>query len=77
MRENILGHLLLKIMKGISLFSVSFPLCMRTFAMIALHTVYDCCCFLGQACQLPLFEYLVERMCSLCYDRAWYAKCGG
>ncbi|XP_065923524.1 transformation/transcription domain-associated protein isoform X7 [Magallana gigas] len=30
-----------------------------------------------RACQLPLFEYLVERMCSLCYDRAWYAKFGG
>ncbi|XP_041366452.1 transformation/transcription domain-associated protein-like [Gigantopelta aegis] len=30
-----------------------------------------------KACQLPLFEYLVDRMCSLCYDRAWYAKYGG
>ncbi|XP_053373271.1 transformation/transcription domain-associated protein-like isoform X1 [Mercenaria mercenaria] len=30
-----------------------------------------------KACQLPLFEYLVEKMCSLCYDRAWYAKFGG
>ncbi|KAI1279601.1 Transformation/transcription domain-associated protein [Halotydeus destructor] len=30
-----------------------------------------------RACQLPLTEYLVERMCSLCYDRAWYAKLGG
>ncbi|KAK6165821.1 hypothetical protein SNE40_022660 [Patella caerulea] len=30
-----------------------------------------------RACQLPLFEYLVDRMCSLCYDRAWYAKYGG
>lgn len=30
-----------------------------------------------QACRLPLFEYLAERMCSLCYDRAWYAKLGG
>ncbi|XP_052224459.1 transformation/transcription domain-associated protein-like isoform X9 [Dreissena polymorpha] len=30
-----------------------------------------------RACQLPMFEYLVEKMCSLCYDRAWYAKCGG
>ncbi|XP_013399833.1 transformation/transcription domain-associated protein-like [Lingula anatina] len=30
-----------------------------------------------RACQLPLFDYLVERMCSLCYDRAWYAKLGG
>ncbi|XP_048245320.1 transformation/transcription domain-associated protein-like isoform X4 [Haliotis rufescens] len=30
-----------------------------------------------RACHLPLFEYLVDRMCSLCYDRAWYAKYGG
>ncbi|KAL3832377.1 hypothetical protein ACJMK2_024027 [Sinanodonta woodiana] len=30
-----------------------------------------------KACQLPLFEYLVEKMCSLCYDRAWYGKFGG
>ena len=41
MRENILGHLLLKIMKGILLFSVSSPLCRITFAMITLDTVYD------------------------------------
>ena len=32
---------------------------------------------LFQACQLPLFEYLVEKMCALCYERAWYAKLGG
>ncbi|GFG36813.1 hypothetical protein Cfor_08647 [Coptotermes formosanus] len=30
-----------------------------------------------KACQLPLMEYLAERMCSLCYERAWYAKLGG
>lgn len=30
-----------------------------------------------RACQLPLMEYLAERMCSLCYERAWYAKFGG
>uniref|UniRef100_A0A1Y1MXI9 FAT domain-containing protein n=3 Tax=Photinus pyralis TaxID=7054 RepID=A0A1Y1MXI9_PHOPY len=29
------------------------------------------------ACKLPLIEYLAERMCSLCYERAWYAKLGG
>lgn len=32
---------------------------------------------LFQACRLPLMKYLAERMCSLCYDRAWYAKIGG
>ncbi|KAL1139827.1 hypothetical protein AAG570_006804 [Ranatra chinensis] len=29
------------------------------------------------ACRLPLMEYLAERMCSLCYERAWYTKLGG
>ena len=30
-----------------------------------------------RACQLPLMEYLADRMYSLCYERAWYAKLGG
>ncbi|KPJ11920.1 Transformation/transcription domain-associated protein [Papilio machaon] len=30
-----------------------------------------------RACRLPLMEYLAERMSSLCYERAWYAKLGG
>ncbi len=30
-----------------------------------------------RACRLPLMEYLAERMCNLCYKRAWYAKLGG
>ncbi|XP_075538774.1 transcription-associated protein Nipped-A isoform X6 [Dermacentor variabilis] len=30
-----------------------------------------------RACQLPHVEYLSERLCALCYDRAWYAKSGG
>ncbi|CAL1278798.1 unnamed protein product [Larinioides sclopetarius] len=30
-----------------------------------------------RACSLPLLEYLAEKMCALCYDRAWYAKLGG
>jgi len=29
-----------------------------------------------RACKLPIIEYLSERMCSLCYDRSWYAKLG-
>lgn len=29
------------------------------------------------ACRLPLVEYLAEKMCGLCYERAWYAKLGG
>lgn len=32
-------------------------------------------CF--QACQLPLFSYIVERLCACCYEQAWYAKLGG
>ena len=30
-----------------------------------------------RACRLPLMDYLAERMCALCYQRAWYAKLGG
>ncbi|XP_055874365.1 transformation/transcription domain-associated protein-like isoform X5 [Biomphalaria glabrata] len=30
-----------------------------------------------RACQLPLFEYVAEKMCDLCYNRAWYSKYGG
>lgn len=29
------------------------------------------------ACRLPLIEYMAEKMCALCYERAWYAKLGG
>lgn len=34
-------------------------------------------CFSFQACQLPLFSYIVERLCACCYEQAWYAKLGG
>lgn len=37
-------------------------------------------CILGsreRASQLPLIEYLADKMCSLCYERAWYSKLGG
>lgn len=30
-----------------------------------------------KACSLPIMEYLSERMCALCYERAWYTKLGG
>lgn len=30
-----------------------------------------------RAATLPFIEYLSEKMCSLCYERAWYAKSGG
>lgn len=30
-----------------------------------------------RACQLPFMGYLADRMCSLCYERSWYAKLGG
>ncbi|KAG1661730.1 Transformation/transcription domain-associated protein [Nymphon striatum] len=32
---------------------------------------------LERACRLPIWEYMAEKMCSLCYDKAWYAKHGG
>ena len=34
----------------------------------------SCCC---QACELPLFEYIADKMAALCYERAWYTKLGG
>lgn len=34
-------------------------------------------CLNLQACQLPLFSYIVERLCACCYEQAWYAKLGG
>lgn len=30
-----------------------------------------------RACRLPIMEMLAEKMCNLCYERAWYAKLGG
>jgi len=30
-----------------------------------------------QACELPLFEYIADKMSALCYERAWYTKLGG
>lgn len=30
-----------------------------------------------QAFSLPMFEYITDKMTSLCYERAWYAKMGG
>lgn len=29
------------------------------------------------ACSLSYIEYMVEQMCALCYERAWYTKLGG
>lgn len=37
--------------------------------------VFVLCMF--QACQLPLFKYLADKVSSLCYERAWYTKMGG
>lgn len=39
-----------------------------------------CVTFLGskeRACQLPLFDYILQKMCALCYKRAWFSKYGG
>ncbi|XP_046847243.1 transformation/transcription domain-associated protein-like isoform X2 [Xenia sp. Carnegie-2017] len=32
---------------------------------------------LYKALQLPLFEYLLEKLCQCCYERSWFAKAGG
>ena len=30
-----------------------------------------------RASQLPLMDYMSEKLCALCYERPWYAKLGG
>ncbi|XP_064648217.1 transformation/transcription domain-associated protein-like isoform X2 [Lineus longissimus] len=45
--------------------------------VLILHTAQTVLGSKEKACRLPLFEYLAEKMCALCYDRAWYAKLGG
>lgn len=30
-----------------------------------------------RACSLQMMEYLTEKVCTLCYERAWYTKMGG
>ena len=45
--------------------------------VIILETATSICTTKERACQLPMFDYLAERMCALCYERAWYAKLGG
>jgi len=30
-----------------------------------------------RACSLQMMEYLSDKVCSLCYERAWYTKMGG
>ena len=45
--------------------------------MLILYTATDILGSKERACQLPLMEYLGEKMSSLCYERAWYAKLGG
>ena len=50
-------------------------------AQIALVLILETAtCIMGskeRACQLPLFVYMAEKMCALCYERAWYSKLGG
>ena len=31
----------------------------------------------GKASELPLFEVMADKLCSCCYERAWFAKNGG
>ena len=31
----------------------------------------------GKAADLPLFEVMADKLCSCCYERAWFAKSGG
>lgn len=31
----------------------------------------------AKAADLPLFEVVADKLCSCCYERAWFAKSGG
>lgn len=42
-----------------------------------LDTATSVCGSKEMACSLSYIEYLVEQMCALCYERAWYTKLGG
>uniref|UniRef100_UPI00358FE8D5 transformation/transcription domain-associated protein-like isoform X3 n=1 Tax=Myxine glutinosa TaxID=7769 RepID=UPI00358FE8D5 len=48
---------------------------------VALAIVFDVASIImgskERASQLPLFSYVVERLCACCYEQAWYAKQGG
>uniref|UniRef100_A0A1A8BBI2 Transformation/transcription domain-associated protein n=1 Tax=Nothobranchius furzeri TaxID=105023 RepID=A0A1A8BBI2_NOTFU len=47
---------------------------------VALAVIFDVASIIlgskERACQLPLFSYIVERLCACCYEQAWYAKLG-
>lgn len=47
------------------------------FACFKRGTTFSTFCLHLKACQLPLFSYIVERLCACCYEQAWYAKLGG
>ncbi|GFR25610.1 hypothetical protein TNCT_594364 [Trichonephila clavata] len=55
----------------------SLMLLPRSIMLIILETATIVHNSKRRACSLPLLEYLAEKMCALCYDRAWYAKLGG
>ncbi|XP_030195431.1 transformation/transcription domain-associated protein isoform X5 [Gadus morhua] len=48
---------------------------------VALAVIFDVASIIlgskERACQLPLFSYIVERLCACCYEQAWFAKLGG
>ncbi|XP_072415930.1 transformation/transcription domain-associated protein isoform X1 [Chiloscyllium punctatum] len=48
---------------------------------VALAVIFDVASIIlgskERACLLPLFSYIVERLCACCYEQAWYAKLGG
>ncbi|XP_028989558.1 transformation/transcription domain-associated protein isoform X1 [Betta splendens] len=48
---------------------------------VALAVIFDVASIIlgskERACQLPLFSYIVERLCACCYEQAWYSKLGG
>ncbi|CAG7721830.1 unnamed protein product [Allacma fusca] len=54
---------------------------MKRPALFALAVIMNCAINIvgskERACFLPMVELITEKMCALCYERAWYAKMGG
>ena len=54
---------------------------MKKPGLFALAVIMNCAINIvgskERACFLPMVELITEKMCALCYERAWYAKMGG
>jgi len=51
------------------------------YGHMAITVLYETVCLIMKdklkAARLPFFEYMAEKLCGCCYERAWFAKSGG